>query len=196
MIRSILGAALFVSMLAAPALADDSAAALQTKIRAALHAAKSFVELATIRPNPFALLGGTATFTVVAPNRYRQYVLSPPTGKDDTIIIGHDVYGNEGKGWTVQTWSDRLVTGFEGEVFDIKVVSAGPDQTVDGKTVGSFVMLDPRGAKETDTMQCTYEKGTFRPLACTASITTIKFSNYDDPAVVIETPKNPKRVDK
>jgi len=177
-----------------PARADD-AADLQAKIRAILRNAKSFVETVTIKPNPLAPLGGSATFTVVAPNRYRQYVVSPPAGKDDTIIIGRQVYGNSGKGWDVQTWTDRLVTGFEGDVFNVKVVSVGADQTIDGKTVGGFVMIDPRGVKETDTMRCTYDKQTFYPIACDDATSRIKFSNFDDPAVKIETPKNPKRVD-
>jgi len=177
-----------------PARADD-ASELQTKIRAALRTAKAFVETVTMK-GPAAPLGGTGTFTVVAPNRYRQYVASQLSGTDDTIIIGHEVYGNEGKGWTVQTWTDRLVTGFEGDVFAVKVVSVGPDQTVDGKTVGSFVMVDPHGAKESDTMNCTYEKQTFRPISCSDAMSTIKYSNYDDPSVTIETPKNAKRTDK
>jgi hypothetical protein len=177
-----------------PAKADD-ASELQTKIRAALRTAKTFVQTVTMKGSPAAPLGGTATFTVVAPNRYRQYVASRPSGADDTIIIGHEVYGNEGKGWTVQTWTDRLVTGFEGAVFAVKVVAVGSDQTVDGKTVGSFVMVDPRGAKETDTMNCTYQKQTFRPISCSDAMSTIEFLNYDDPNVTIEMPKNAKRTD-
>jgi len=177
-----------------PASADD-ASDLQAKIRSALRTAKTFVVTGTMKGSLGHPLGGTATFTVVAPNRYRQYVVSPTDGTDDTIIIGHDVYGNEGKGWDVQTWSDRLVTGFEGEIFAVRVVSVGPDETIAGKTVGSFVMIDPNGASDADTLRCTYEKSSFRPLACDSAMSTTKYTNYDDPAVEIETPKNAKRTD-
>jgi len=179
-----------------PAKADD-ATELQTKIRTALRSAKSFVETFTMK-GPAALIGGTSTFTIVAPNRYRQYVVAPVSGTDDTIIIGHEIYGNErkGKGWTVQTWDDRLVTGFEDDVFAVKVISVGPDQKVGAKTVGSFVMANPHSAKESDTLQCTYEKTTFRPLLCTSDLSTVKYTNYDDPALKIETPKNARRTDR
>jgi len=178
-----------------PARADD-ASELQTKIRAALRGAKAFVETFAMK-GPAALIAGTSTFTVVAPNRYRQYVVSPTSGIDDTIIIGHEIYGNEGKGkgWTVQTWDDRLVTGFEGDVFAVKVISVGPDQKVGATTVGSFVMVNPHGAKESDTLQCTYEKTAFRPLVCTSDLSTVKYTNYDDPSLKIETPKNARRTD-
>jgi len=164
-------------------------------MRTALLAAHSFVETVTVKPNSIAPLGGTLTFTVVAPNRYHQVVSSSLGGGDDTIIIGNQVYGRAGKGWTVQTWSDRLVTGFEGDTFDITVVSIGPDKTAGGKTVGTFVMKDPRGAKDSDTIACTYEHATSLPLQCENGFSTISY-RYGDPSVSVETPKDPVRLDK
>jgi len=178
-----------------PASADD-AVGLQTKIRAALRTAKSFVETVTMKGSLRHPLGGAATLTVVAPDRFRQFVVGGPGDSDDTIIIGHNVYGNQGTGWDVLDWTDRLITDFEGDVFAVRVSSVGPDRTVDGKTVGSFVMIDPHGASDKDTLQCTYEKSTFRPLACIGSMSTIKYASYDNPALAIEAPKNAKRTDK
>ncbi len=174
----------------------DQSSDLQARVRAALRNATSFVETVTVKPNPYVPLGATLRFTVVAPNRYHQTVSGAPPQADDTIIIGHEVYGKEAGGWTVETWSDRLVISFEADVFDVTVRVVGPDRTVDGKTVGSFVMKDPRGAKDTDTLDCTYDKQTFRLLTCSSAISSITYSNYDDPAVTIETPKNAKRLDK
>jgi hypothetical protein len=177
---------------AAPAFAND-ASVLQAKMRAALRSAKSFVATAAIKPGVAAPLGGTIVYTVVAPNRYRQEVHSLP-GADDTIIIGDQVYGNkgDGKGWDVQTWSDRLVSGFEGDLLDITVVSIGPDTTVDGKKAGTFTMRDPHGERDSDTLACTYDKAAFTPLVCTAAYETVTFSRFNDPTVTIPTPQNAK----
>jgi hypothetical protein len=174
----------------APVYASD-APALQVNVRAALRSAKSFVATATVKPVITAPNGGTIVYTVVAPNRYRQTVTGFP-GADDTIIIGNKVYGNSGGGWDVQTWSDRLVNGFEGDLLDFTILSVGPEST---PTTGTFVMIDPHGAKKTDTMQCTYDKLTSRPMTCITSYETVTFSRYDDPTVTIPTPQNPKRLD-
>jgi hypothetical protein len=175
----------------AAAAAVSGTADLQAKVRAALRGAHSFVETVKIKPVPEAPLGGTIEFTVVAPDRYRQFVTGLPGSPDDTVIIGHEVYGKKVNGWTVQTWSDFLVKGFEGDVFDIKVLSVGPDSG----DAGTFVMKDPRGRKESDTLQCTYDKATFRPQSCVTDYATIAY-RYDDPGTAIETPKNPVREDK
>jgi hypothetical protein len=190
-----IGLALLTTTATTARAADVSPAALQAKVRAALRNAHAFVESVTIKPNLLAPLGGTMTFTAVAPNRYHQVVVGTPGGNDDTIIIGHEVYGRKGNGWTVQTWSDYLVNGFEEDSFDVKVLSVGPDQTTSGKTVGTFVSQDPRGPKPTDSLQCTYDTTTFRPLTCANSIFAIAYA-YDDPTVAIERPANAVRLDK
>jgi hypothetical protein len=174
----------------APAYASD-ASALQVKVRAALRSAKSFVATANVKPGLTAPSGGTIVYTVVAPNRYRQTVTGFP-GADDTIIIGNKIYGNNGGGWDVQTWTDRLVDGFEGDLFDFTILSVGAEST---PTTGTFVMIDPHGAHKTDTLQCTYDKPTSRPMTCIASYETVTFARYDDPTVTIPTPANPKKVD-
>jgi len=186
------GTALVVLAQILPAGASE-ASDLQTKMRSALRTAKTFVETISIKGSLGHPLGGTATYTIVAPDRFRQTGTTAGAPPDDTIIIGHDVYGNEGKGWDVQTWSDHLVTSFEGDVLNVKVASIGPDQTVDGKIVGTLVMIDPLGASDADTLQCTYEKLSSRPLACNGTHSSIKYTNYDDPTITIEAPKNAKR---
>jgi hypothetical protein len=176
--------------MAAPADASE-ASALQAKVRAALRSAKSFVATASIRPGLTAPNGGAVVYTFVAPDRFRQTVSGMP-GADDTIIIGNKVYGNSGGGWDVQTWSDRLVNGFEGDLLDFKIVSIGPEST---DTTGTFIAIDPHGAKSSDTMQCTYDKQTSRPMACITSYETITFKRFDDPAVTIATPEHAKKLD-
>ena len=190
--RLFVAAAAIASVLGmtAAAYAGD-ASALQVKVRAALRSAKSFVATANVKPVITAPKGGTIVYTYVAPNRYRQTVTGFP-GADDTIIIGDKVYGNGGSGWDVQTWSEKLVNGFEGDLLDFTIVSVGDESTA---TTGTFVMIDPHGAKKTDTMQCTYDKATSRPLTCIASYETVTFTRYDDPTVTIPTPANPKKLD-
>jgi hypothetical protein len=191
---AVLGAFMLLAQ-TVPARADD-VSDLQAKMRAALRSAKSFVETVTVSPNPYVPLGGTMVFTVVAPNRYRQLAGGGSMPPDETVIIGNEVYGNDSRGWTVQTWSDHLVTGFEGDVFNLIVRSIGADATVAGKMVGSVVLKDPRGAKESDVLACTYEKSSFRLLTCSGGSSKLVVSKYDDPANAIPTPKNPKRLDK
>jgi hypothetical protein len=178
----------------AAVLAVTEPASLQSSVRAALHAAKSFVVNVKIEPMAAAPLGAGITWTVVAPNRYRQVTHGDSTGDDDTIIIGHDVYGNKHGSWDVQTWDDGLVNGFEGDVFDIEVISAGPDRVVDGKTVGTFVRKSTVGPKDL-TLTCTYDKATFRPLVCANRAETETYERYDDPSVTIPAPAHAKRID-
>jgi hypothetical protein len=162
----------------------DAALDLQAKVRAALHGSKNVVATITINPQPMAPMGGTITYTYVAPNRYRQTVSGIP-GADDTIVIGDQVYGRHGNAWDVQTWTDELVRGYEGDLFDVVVLDVGH---------GGFTMKDPHGKNEGDTRICTYDKATSRPKQCAMSYGTVTY-RYDDPAVTIPTPPNPKRVD-
>ena len=37
------------------------------------------------------------------------------------------MYGNNGNGWDVQTWTDDPVNGFEGDLLDIAILSVGTD---------------------------------------------------------------------
>lgn len=178
-------ALLAVFAFALPAPAADTAA-LQTSVRAALRSAKSFVVDVKIKPMPVAPMGASIQWTIVAPNRFRQVTHGDPSGDDDTIIVGHNVYGNKRGAWDVQTWDDHLVTGFEGGVFDVNVVSAG---------AGTFVMKDPLGRNESDTLSCTYDKTTYRPLTCGNAGKTVTYGRYDDPSVTIPTPAHAKRVD-
>ncbi|HEY1976343.1 MAG TPA: hypothetical protein VGG89_07360 [Candidatus Baltobacteraceae bacterium] len=176
---------LAVAILALPASAADTAT-LQSNVRAALRSAKSFVVDVKIKPMPVAPLGASLEWTVVAPNRFRQVTHGDPSGDDDTIIIGRDVYGNKHGAWDVQTWDDHLVTGFEEGVFDVRIVSAGD---------GTFVMHDALGRSESDTLSCTYDKATYRPLTCANAGKTVTYGRYDDPSVTIPAPAHAKRVD-
>jgi hypothetical protein len=112
-------------------------------------------------------------------------------GDDDSILIGKRIYGRKGSGWDYQDWSDHLVTGYEGETFDLIVASAGPDQTVDGKTVGTFTMSYPPDESDAWTLQCTYDKPTFHPIACTSPAVNSTW-RFNDPAITVPTPENAK----
>lgn len=191
-IRTMLGACAAAACVAAPARASD-ASVLQANVRAALHSAKSFVATVKINPGILAPGGGSIVYTVVAPNLYRQTVHDLP-GADDTIIAGTKIYGNSGKGWDVQTWDMGLVTGFEGPIFDVEIVSVGPDRTENGVLEGTYVEKDPNGRTASDTRSCTYEKKTYRPIACTMSYGSIAFARYDDPSVSIPIPEHAKNL--
>ena len=177
-------AALSVLALATlPASAND-ASVLQDKIRTALRSAKSFVLTEEVKPGTLgAPAGGTVVDTVVSPNRYHQ-VSTGSIGADDTIIIGSQIYGQKNGGWTVQTWDDRLVSGFESDTFLVDVTS------VDG---ANFVMSFPHEGPVKQTLSCTYDPQTFRPQKCVGEHVTLTYSQYDDPTLTIPTPANAKR---
>ncbi|HZZ00605.1 MAG TPA: hypothetical protein VFE36_13640 [Candidatus Baltobacteraceae bacterium] len=179
-------ALLAVFVFAVPASAADMAS-LQTNVRAALRSAKSFVVEVKIKPLPVAPMGASIQWTVVAPNRFRQVTHGDPTGDDDTIIIGHNVYGNKNGAWDVQTWDDHLVTGFEADVFGVEIISVNGD--------GTFVMKDPLGGSDRDTLSCAYDKSTYRPVTCSNAGKTVTYGRYDDPSVTIPAPAHAKRVD-
>jgi hypothetical protein len=92
----------------------------------------------------------------------------------------------------VQTWSDRLVDGFEGDLLDFNIVSIGSEST---DSTGTFEAIDPHGAKSTDTMQCTYDRPTSRPKTCITGYERVTFTRFDDPTVVIPTPEYAKKLD-
>jgi hypothetical protein len=186
------GIALFLAC-SIPAGASE-ASVLQVQVRAALRTAKSFVARETVKPNVYVPLGGSADYTVVAPNRFRLVTNSMPDS-DDTIIIGNQVYGDEGKGWMVQTWTDSTVSGFEGDLLDFVILSTGADAMVAGKPVGTFTRQDPHGPKPTDTLSCSYDKATFRPIVCSNDLETVTYSRFDDPSVTIPTPDHAMRLD-
>ena len=100
------GAFAFVSAIAPAPAAPGDASQVQTQMRASLRSAKSFVMTVNVKPAVYAPKGGTMVYTVVAPNRYRQQVTGMPGGDDDTIIIGHQVYGHDKGVWDVQPWTD------------------------------------------------------------------------------------------
>ncbi|MGP6158556.1 MAG: hypothetical protein ACLPYS_13815 [Vulcanimicrobiaceae bacterium] len=198
--KSLLAAAVSVAgflAVALPVRADDAGdtAALQAKVRAALRSAKTFVETVKIKPNSQVPGGGTIVYTVVAPDRFRQKTSGPEPGGDDTIIVGHEVYGSKGVGspWEVQTWSNELVIGFESDVFNPEVISLEADAT---GGLGSFKRHDPNGFQKDATLTCTYEKASFRPEACSNDMYDISYSNYDDPSVEVPVPLRSKRVDR
>ena len=146
----------------------------------------------SVKPAAYAPKGGTMVYTVVGPNRYRQQVTGMPGGDDDTIIIGHQVYGHDKGAWDVQPWSDHLVTGYESNTFALTVVSVGADQTVGGKTVGSFVLKYPPDESDAWSLNCTYDKqSSFRPQQCTSDGASITW-RFDDPSTVIQAPANAK----
>jgi hypothetical protein len=183
-----------IVLVALPSRADD-AGQLQAKIRAALRSAKTFVETVKIKPNSQVPAGGTIVYSVVAPDRFRQKTSGPEPGGDDTILVGHEAYGSKGVGspWDVQTWSSELVNGFESDVFNPEVVSLEPDAP---GGYGSFQRRDPNGFQKDATLSCTYDKATFRPVACSNEVYEITYSDYDDPSVVIPTPLRLRRVDR
>ncbi|MFN2461088.1 MAG: hypothetical protein ABR591_10435 [Candidatus Velthaea sp.] len=179
--RLALAAALIVSTAAAPARADDKFD-LQSKLTAALKAARSFVATTVVVAN-----GVSTTTTYVAPDRTKTDVLLGQSTRQ-IITIGDVSYtSRDGAAFERGTVPTALVAQLK-SLTEVSVSALAPDVAADGATYGAFktiVGLAPQAV----TLTCTYDKKTYRLAKCASSEVIQTFGNYDDPKNVVEAPK-------
>jgi hypothetical protein len=126
----------------------------------------------------------------VAPNKY-QMTTEFAGQAVKTIIIGRDYWTFAGGRWQkAGTVSSNLDVDIAGVVRAAKAdpsatFAALPDQTQDGKRVGTFGFSFKNGTVDT----CNYDKATYRVTRCKADETTLLYSGYDDPANTVANPK-------
>ncbi len=163
---------------AAPAAADDLAA-VNAKIGAAMHAAKSFVLTTTSG-------GFDGTMTFVAPDRYHTSLAYNGTTYD-VIVIGKDGYvsANGSAYRKVDTPPEFLQT--QVQLRDVPVDALLPDTVQNGVTYGQFATTSA-GPQHDQRLTCTYDKRTYRVSRCANDALAIGFTKFDDPANAVTVP--------
>ena len=170
----------------ASALAAPAAAAPGADVKAKIYGA-----FATVKSYKLLVLGSVRSTGVwVAPNKYQ--MTTDFEGKPiKTIIQGRDYWIYTDGAWHKSgTASNNLDVDIAGLLRTAKAdrgarFVAEPDQTQDGKRVGTFAYAFKNGTTET----CNYDKATYRVTRCKADELTLLYSGYNDPANKVATPK-------
>jgi len=134
-----------------------------------------------VRSYKVTVLGSVRSLGVwQAPNSYQ--MTTEFAGK--TVIVGRDLYEfDDGKWEKSGTASSNLDVDIAGLIRTIKadphaVLTKLPDQTQDGKTVGTFEYDFKNGTDET----CNYDRTTYLVTRCKADELTLLYSDYNDPS--------------
>ena len=173
-----------------PAAAADDGGALTAKLDAAISNATSY-RVTVQGPNGFAL-------DIVSVGRDRVRVQSSAGGNTaESVVVGTAMYYHAaGNPWTanlvpvVRTARKNLL--YMGAP-DSKVEPLA-DRTEAGVTYGAFGSLAVGNAQVPATMECTYDKTTFRPHTCTIVLQAlptplhVTYDKWNDPTNVVEPP--------
>ena len=173
-----------------PATAADDGAMLSAKIDAALSSAASY-RVTVQGPNGFAL-------DILSVGRDRVRVQSSAGGNAaESVVVGPAMYYHTaGSPWTanavpvVRTPRKNLL--YMGAP-DTKLEPLA-DRTEAGVTYGAFGSLAVGNAQVPATMECTYDKVTYRPHTCTVVLQAlptplhVTYDKWNDPSNVVEAP--------
>jgi hypothetical protein len=180
--RALAGFALAVAAFAAsPSPAAPSASTLREKLFAAYRSVTSY---------RVTVLGSVRSLGVwVAPNKYQ--MTTEFDGKPvKTLIIGHDYWMLSERKWQKSgTASNNLDVDIAGLIRTAKAnpgtpLVPMPDQTQDGKRVGTFGYTFKNGTQEV----CNFDPATYRATRCKADELTLLYSAYNDPANTVAKP--------
>ena len=161
--------------------ASESPAALRTKIFSAYR---------TVRSYRVTVLGSVRSLGVwMAPNKYQ--MTTDFAGKPvKTLIIGRDYWTlSAGKWQKSGTASNNLDVDIAGLIRTSKANPSVPfvpmpEQTQDGKRVGTFGYAFKNGTQEV----CNYDRTTFLATRCKADELTLLYSGYNDRSNVVAKP--------
>lgn len=173
-----------------PVAAADDGTALSAKVDAALSSAASY-RVTVQGPNGFAI-------DIVSVGHDRVRVQSSAGGNAaESVVIGPAMYYHTaGSPWTAnavpvvkRTRKNLLYMGAP----DTKLEPLA-DRTENGVTYGAFGSLAVGNAQVPATMECTYDKVTFRPHTCTVVLQAlptplhVTYDKWNDPSNAVEAP--------
>ncbi|MFN2461035.1 MAG: hypothetical protein ABR591_10155 [Candidatus Velthaea sp.] len=191
-------AAALATALATPAAAGD-AASVVAKIGEAQAAVSSYrIELTS----SFA----TSTTTFVKPQRLKMEVRLATGLTQQSYVVDDVFYTNMTGEWQKATFDRSQITAMVAQTATLKSDLAAtllPDRTEDGATVGvlQYTVTLPAGfpmagGSGPQSLTCTYDKATYLQRTCTSMQGTVtfttRFTNYKDPANVVELPPEAK----
>ena len=144
-----------------------------------------------VRSYRVTVLGSVRSLGVyVAPNKYQMTTMIE--GKPiRTLIVGHDYWTlSDGKWEKSGTASNSLDVDIAGLLRIARAdphatFAAAPDQTQDGKRVGTFGFTFKNGTTET----CNFDKSTYRATRCKSDELTLLYSGYNDVTNRVASPK-------
>ncbi len=172
-------AAASVAVSLAAAIAAPLSAAGDTALRDNIYGA-----FAKVKSYKLTVLGSVRSLGVwVAPNKY-QMTTQFDGRAVKTVIIGRDYWTlADGKWQKSGTTSGSLDVDIAGLLRAAKADPKAafvklPDQTQDGKRVGTFGYTFKNGTEET----CNYDTSTYRVTRCKSDQLTLLYSGYNDPA--------------
>ena len=144
---------------------------------------KIFAAFSTVKSYRLTVLGAARSLGIwVAPNRYEMITEIGGRRLVRTVIVGSDYWTFANGKWEHSgRVSSNLDVDIAGVIRNAKAdVSAGfsrmPDQTLDGKRVGTFGYNFKNGTEET----CNYDRATYRVTRCKADEVTILYTKYND----------------
>jgi hypothetical protein len=179
-----------LAVAAVPAAAADDAAALSAKVDQAISAASSY-RVTVAGPNGLAL-----DILTVGHDRVRVQSNAGGTASE-RVVVGTAMYFHEaGSPWTAVEISaikrarkNLLYMGAP----DTKLEPL-PDRNDAGVAYGAFGSFAVGNGGVPATMECTYDKATYRPRACTVVLQMlpaplrVTYDKWNDPANVVEPP--------
>jgi hypothetical protein len=173
-----------------PALAADDGTALSAKVDAALSGAASY-RVTVQGPNGFAI-----DILSVGHDRVRVQSSAGGTTAESVVVGPAMYYRTAGNPWVAnavpvikRARKNLLYMGAP----DTKLEPLA-DRTEGGVTYGAFGSLAVGNAQVPATMECTYDKATFRPHACTVVLQAlptplhVTYDKWDDPSNAVEAP--------
>ena len=173
-----------------PAVSADDASALSAKVDAAIASAASY-RVAVQGPS-----GMTLDILSVAPDRVR--VVSTLGGTtSESVVVGTSMYYRSGSGgWlsyavppVKRVRKNRLYMG----AADTPLRPL-PDRTESDATWGAFSAQAQGSTQLNGSMECTYDKTTYRPRACTIVVLgmpaplRVTYDSWNDPSNTVEAP--------
>jgi hypothetical protein len=153
---------------------------------------KIYGAFANVKSYKLTVLGSVRSLGIwVAPDKYQ--MTTDFDGKPvRTIIIGKDfwTHSDDGKWEKSGTASNNLDVDIAGLLRNAKANPGAPfvkqpDQTQDGKRVGTFAYTFKDGTEES----CNFNPATYLVTRCKADQLTLLYSGYNDPTNKVETPK-------
>jgi hypothetical protein len=173
-----------------PAGAADDGAALSAKVDQAISSAASY-RVAVTGPSGLAL-----DIVSVRPDRIRVRSTNGVNSYVSIVVGSAMYYSSTPNGWTAQ--GVPVVKRARKNLLYMGAPDAAleplADRTEAGVTYGRFGSLAVANSQLPATMECTYDKRTYRPYACTVvlqGLTTpihVTYDKWDDPSNVVEPP--------
>jgi hypothetical protein len=182
-------AVVLVASPGSPAASADDASTLSAKVDGAIASAASY---------RVAVQGRDLSLDILAVGQERVRILSTlGGGTSEAVVVGTSLYYRIGDG----AWRSYAVPSLKSTRKNRLFMGAAdtplkplPDRAESGATYGAFSSLAQGGPQLNGSMECTYDKETYRPHACTIVVlglsapVRVSYDKWNDPSNTVEAP--------